>query len=357
MANEPFISIITPVYNGEAYIDEAVKSVLAQSFTDWELILVDDGSEDESLSKCLTWSGEDSRIKTISLAINAGAGNARNMGIDLAKGRYITFMDIDDIIDKDLYETVTGNILKDDSLDMVVWGVTEDYVDSEGKVAGSNVLALKNKICATEDIVRKSVIFLEERTLFGYQWNHLYKADIIKNNDIRFEKVVLYEDYFFNLEIIKHVRKMEISSYAGYHYKKRQGENVTNRFVPEYFVLSRRRIKSMVDLYREWSLFSPAVKKICGERYLRYILSALMRNNMPEAEMSHEDRKNFLSKIYKDEVYIKVGRTCPVDSKILKTLQTLINKKSTVGVLSMGKMAYLGKIKMPDMFSKKTRMH
>lgn len=356
MEKKPFISIITPVYNGESYIDDAVKSVIAQTFTDWELILVDDGSRDKSLSKCLDWSGKDSRIKTISLACNGGAGNARNMGMDLACGRYITFMDIDDVIEKDLYERVTQDVISDESIDMVVWGVTEDYVDETGAISNTNVLKLKDKLCDNVELVRKSVIFLEEKTLFGYQWNHLYKKDIIKDNDIKFENVVLYEDYFFNLSVIEHIKKMKISSFAGYHYRKRQGENVTNRFIPEYFVLSRRRIKSMVDMYKSWKLYSPVVKKVCGERYLRYILSGLMRNNMPEAEMSHEDKKRFVDSMYRDELYKMIGCNCPVDSKVLATLQTAINKKSTVAILTFGKMAYLGKVKMPGFFSKKVLM-
>lgn len=356
MQTDPLISIITPVYNGAAYIDDAVRSVVAQTFENWELILVNDGSEDDSLAMCMAWSGRDVRIKTISMAVNSGAGAARNMGIELAKGKYITFMDIDDSIDADLYENVMEDISRDKSIDMVVWGVTEEYTDSQGEVVKTNVLNLRDKLCNTVDMVRKSIIFLEEKTLFGYQWNHLYRKELITDNNIRFENVVLYEDYFFNLAVINHVSCMKICSDAGYHYKKRHSDNVTNRFVPEYFELSRRRVKSMVDLYKSWELYSPSVKRICGNRYLRYILSSLMRNNMQESDMSHRDKKVFVEALYGDELYRQICFNCSVDSKILNILRASLNKKHTEAALTLGRAAYFSRVKMPGVFSKNILM-
>lgn len=351
----PFLSIIVPVYNGEHYIDKAVQNVINQTFSDWELILVNDCSTDGSAEKCLFWSGKDSRVKYISLTENCGAGNARNMGIDMSKGRYITFLDVDDDIEPELYKTVTDCITEDET-DMVVWGVTEEYVGDNGEVTDTNVIFLKDKKCCNTEMVRKSVIFLEEKTLFGYPWNHIYRGEIIRDHNIRFEDAVLYEDYFFNLEVIKYVSNMVISSCVGYHYIKGHGGNVTSRFVPEYFPLSRRRIKTMVDAYREWELYSPTVKKISGERYLRYILAALMKNNMPEGDMNHTDRTNFVRVLYRDELYKEVVRTTRIDSRILRLLQTFINRRCTFMVLTIGRVAYITKLKLPGVFSKRTMM-
>ena len=351
----PFLSIIVPVYNGEHYIDKAVQNVIAQTFSDWELILVNDCSTDGSAEKCLFWSGKDSRVKYISLTENCGAGNARNIGIDMSKGRYITFLDVDDDIDPGLYKTVTDRITAGDT-DMVVWGVTEEYVGDNGEVTDTNIIFLRDKKCCNTEMVRKSVIFLEEKTLFGYPWNHIYRGEIIRDHNIRFEDAVLYEDYFFNLEVIKYVSNMEISSCVGYHYIKGRVGNVTSRFVPEYFPLSRRRIKTMVDTYREWELYSPAVKKISGERYLRYILAALMKNNMPESESTYEDRKAFVKLLYRDSLYKDIVATTKINSKILRLLQLSINKRRTFFVLSVGRMAYITRMKLPGFFSKKTRM-
>lgn len=356
MDEKPFLSIIIPVYNGEKYIDRAAGAVLNQEFGAWELILVDDCSEDKSLAKCLEWSSRDCRIKCVGLHKNMGAGNARNMGLDLANGRYITFMDVDDYIDSNLYSTVTKNLTDGQETDVVVWGVTEEYQDKNGNVTDKNVISVKDKMCSDAQTLRKAIIFLEDKSLFGYQWNHIYRNDIIRDNNIRFENTRLYEDYFFNLQVARVINSMEISSCTGYHYIKGREGNVTGSFVKDYFELSQRRISSMTDAYREWRLYSPTVKKICGERYIRYILSALMRNNMPQAGMNHKMRKGFVRKIYKDELYKKTGESITPGSKILRLLKWAINHRLTCVVLLMGYGAYVTKCKLPALFSKKTKI-
>lgn len=107
----PAISVIVPVYNAEKYIDRCVKSIINQTFSDFELILVDDGSPDNSGALCDEWSKKDSRIKVIHQR-NVGAGAARNVGLAIAKGDYINFVDSDDWIDPSMYEILYNLILK-----------------------------------------------------------------------------------------------------------------------------------------------------------------------------------------------------------------------------------------------------
>ena len=100
---KPLISIIVPVYQMEAYLDECVQSMINQTYQNLEIILVDDGSKDQSPAICDAWAEKDSRIKVIHKP-NGGASSARNAGLDIATGDYIGFMDSDDIIAEDMYE-------------------------------------------------------------------------------------------------------------------------------------------------------------------------------------------------------------------------------------------------------------
>lgn len=376
--NQPLISIIMPVYNAELYIEAAIESIVAQTFTDWELILIDDASKDKSGRICDTWANKDSRIRVKHLSSNKGAGAARNIGIELAKGKYITFMDSDDTIAKDLYESVTSGIAMDTILyskedtkrhstnkveqiitdtDMVVWGLTEEYYDEAGKHTGSNVLKLENQVLNTTETVRRKVIRLEDKTLFGYLWNHLYRADIIKDNNIQFENVILYEDYFFNLKFIEYVSTMIVSSHSGYHYYKRGNQSVTNRFVPEYFRLSRRRVQSMYETYREWQMYTPEVKNSCGQRFVRYILSTLVRNCDSASGMSKRDRRRWVKRLYKDNLYNAVAKHCYIEQIPLRMLRGLINRHCTTLILMMGRTLYLVKEGLPGLFAKKKQIH
>ena len=117
------VSIIVPVYKVEPYLERCVKSILAQSYTDWELILVDDGSPDHCPEMCDTYATEDKRIKVIHKA-NAGLGMARNTGLDAATGDYIFFFDSDDYVAPTIAEKCIASALENES-DAVIFGYSD----------------------------------------------------------------------------------------------------------------------------------------------------------------------------------------------------------------------------------------
>ena len=120
----PKISIIVPVYNVEKYLEKCVRSILAQTFTDFELILVDDGSPDSSGAMCDQFAEQDQRVKVIHKE-NGGLSDARNAGIEIATGEYLGFVDSDDYIADDMYELLYTNIVKD--ADLSICGIYDVY--------------------------------------------------------------------------------------------------------------------------------------------------------------------------------------------------------------------------------------
>lgn len=117
------ISIIIPVYNAELYLDRCVNSIINQTFTDWELILVDDGSVDNSLEKCKVLEKKDTRIKVVHKS-NGGAGSARNVGLKIASGKYVGFVDSDDWIAPNMYKRLY-QVLKQNNADMSICEIKE----------------------------------------------------------------------------------------------------------------------------------------------------------------------------------------------------------------------------------------
>lgn len=351
MKEKPFISVVMPVYNAEAYLEDSVKSVLNQTFSNIELILIDDCSSDKSGKICDSWALADKRVKVIHLAKNGGAGNARNEGIKNAEGIYLSFMDADDFIEDHLYsDAITG--IAEYGSDMVIWGLTEEYYDCDNKFIFENTLVLANRNCSNVADVRKAVIELEKKTLFGYQWNRLYRMEIIKQNNIMFEDSILYEDFFFNLSVIKHIRTMYILDSAAYHYKKRMNESITTRFVPEYFELSARRVREMYDLYITWDMCTKEVKDILGNILLRYIWSGMMRNYDRRSNLSREQIKSWLLSVEGSELYNSVGKHAEVLRKSIQLFQYFLNHRCINCCCLMGKSAYLIKVKYPMVFSK-----
>ena len=182
------ISVVIPVYNVEKYISKTIESVLLQSYINFELILVDDGSLDNSGKICDRYSVKDKRVKVIHKQ-NGGVSSARNVGIELAAGKYIAFIDGDDFVSECYLETLY-NMLISNNVDMAVQVYYNMYSTGREKSVKENI----NKVMSAWQFIEFEI--LEGRDTSPYV--KLYKADIIKKNNVRFdESITNLEDMLF----------------------------------------------------------------------------------------------------------------------------------------------------------------
>ncbi len=187
------VSIIIPVYNGEKYLAECIESVLNQTYGNIELILIDDGSTDNSGKICDEYSQKDSRVIALHQP-NSGVSIARNKALVVATGDYIGFIDADDIIKNNYYEIMTKSLEKS-GLDIVMCDSAHFSDDAEKSVYDDTVNNLESGNILKENIT--SDLLTE---LAGVVWKCVYKKELIKNNNIYFpENLPLSEDRIFNL--------------------------------------------------------------------------------------------------------------------------------------------------------------
>ena len=201
----PKISIIVPVYNVEQYLPRCIDSILAQTFTDFEVLLVDDGSKDRSGAICDEYAAKDKRVKTFHKE-NGGVSSARNLGLDVAKGEWVSFIDADDYISNDFY----ADILNYNSSDVIQKSFT--IVTSAERTNVVNVvlqkLASKNEI---------DTFFVRKRN--NALWDKIIKREVIGN--VRFDnKISIGEDFIFFLALVHKVRLYCFSSVGRYYYVK-----------------------------------------------------------------------------------------------------------------------------------------
>jgi len=190
------ISIIVPVYNVEQYLDKCMESIVHQTYKNIEIILIDDGSTDNSSEKCDDWAEKDNRIIVIHKE-NGGVSSARNRGLKEAKGRYIGFVDPDDYIDKDMYRKMYEEIQKD-NIDFVFCDFNVISFDKKKKDSEINK-------CSVE-IMDKYQAFLECFPFNGYVWKGLFITERLKN--ICFDtKIYIAEDLVFIIEYISKCEK------------------------------------------------------------------------------------------------------------------------------------------------------
>ena len=221
---QPKVSIIVPVYNVEKYLRQCIESILVQTFTEWELLLIDDGSLDDSGNICDEYAVIDSRIRTFHKT-NGGVGSARNIGIDEARGKWITFVDSDDFIGPRYLEQLNRVTIVSPQVDFVQCGL-QNYVD------GTVSINQKYDLLESSDC---TIVFNQFRGLTVAKW---FKRDIVIKYNIRFdERMRIAEDYVFTVDYIRYIEKYAFSDCIDYFYRiHQQSASHTERTINDYAV-------------------------------------------------------------------------------------------------------------------------
>ena len=214
------ISVIVPVYNVEEYLEECLESIKRQTYTDIEVILVNDGSTDRSKEICERYCEKDSRFKLVNQE-NKGLSGARNRGMLESKGEFISFVDSDDVLKEDMLEQLMKQMTSED-IDIVECWYTNEKQELELSIPknvktifqGDSKEALVS-LCK-DNIVRLNAVA------------KLFRRQVIVN--FPFLEGLFYEDVYGGIGILKHIRKMVKINYIGYYYRVRQGSIMNREF-------------------------------------------------------------------------------------------------------------------------------
>lgn len=235
------VSVIVPIYNAESTINRCVESIVNQTFEDIEIILVNDGSTDDSELHIQNWAKKDKRVKAIHQN-NQGVSEARNVGIETAQGEYIVFADVDDwmmpnCIEETMRRHCPGNL--------TIFGYYADFVDDEGLIKHTKIRV--NSENEKDYLVLSKIYDLFCKGLFGSVWNKLYEADAIKKNNIKFDSQMnLGEDIVFNVEYIeKGIKEICVINNPLYHYI----ENASGSLSSSY---NARFLESQKIIYKKF---------------------------------------------------------------------------------------------------------
>lgn len=207
--NEPLISVIVPIYNAGKYLEKCIQSISNQSYHNIELLLIDDGSQDNSFEICNKWKDKDNRIKII-VKQNGGAASARNVGLEHALGEYISFVDSDDWLDQRMFSEMIRIMLKEnaDILEIPIYKTSDEALISDN--LDGNIFVFDSMVALKELIL--------ERRFHQTPCNKLYKRSIIGN--IRFIEGKYIDDEYWTYKIFANAEK--IVNYQKYYYYYRQ---------------------------------------------------------------------------------------------------------------------------------------
>lgn len=287
------ISIVVPVYNVEQYLNDCIVSLLNQTYSKIEVILVDDGSRDQSGVICDSYKIMDNRIKVIHKA-NGGLSDARNSGMNASAGKYITFVDSDDVVDEHFIEQLYENIIR--------YGVDIsfcDYISFKAldiklneKISRPNCLELSSHDCLKQ-------VYTKKRHGFEFvTWGKLYKKSLFDENNIEFPTGKIHEDIYTTYKLIYYSRKVIFVDFQGYFYRKRDNSIMNEPFNVNHLVAinATHEACEFFDGAHDIDLLTYAVSfhlNVCLNNYLKLVNARKTVNNFADYKKWIKNEINF----------------------------------------------------------------
>lgn len=299
MGQEIILSVIIPVYNGEKYLERLIKVLKEQTFQKFEVLFIDDGSTDDTYRLCRNYAVQYSHVRLIHTE-NNGVSHARNIGIKEAKGKWIQFMDVDDIIHNNMFSTFY-KALEDSGSDMAVCGCIRRDAETKAEV-----------LCGPEEnrpVNGKELIQLfaqmkmEQRYwLLDYIWNKWYKRELIESCHIRFpENLSLGEDFVFNAQYFQHISSLEILSDCCYEYEVHES-GLVSRFQETPWDDRKILYDKQRELYRSMGIWDSSRREI-RRQYGQIFWGDIRRINSRNCHYNGKEKQQYIKKMISSDLY------------------------------------------------------
>lgn len=342
MEKTPLFSVVMPAYNCENTVGITIESVLNQSFSDFELIVVNDGSIDKTEQILENYRKKDSRIKFKTIQ-NGGPGNARNKGIELTSGSYLLFIDSDDLMKDDTLKTY-ANYLKDENTDLIISSYNMNVLDGEEVLDTRKVEAPNQKINNHEEFL-DNVYFLMNQQLMYVVWNKVYKLDIIKKYDIQFPPYNSCEDRLFNIRYFNHVKTCKVVMDVLYDYSFDGKNSLTNKYFDNKF-------DTFVEFYRELLSLTKKNKRGFSALFLKGVMSCIIPLHSNSCPLSYQEKLAYTKRIVNFPDVQKAVDESLEDTKMRKIMKRLFKTKSVAVNYTASKIMYMVSMTSPKTIEK-----
>ena len=271
------VSIVVPVYNGKSYIEQCINCLKAQTFTDFEVIFVDDGSTDGSGEKIDELIKDEERFCAIHKK-NGGTARARNAGLDKAKGKYITFLDVDDGYKPELIEKMV-RLISENSVGMVVCGY---YFKIEGKKDGQTITTyLEEKkypfsVFHNFKEIKEKYIDIWDSDMFSNVWNKLYSMEIIHKYGMRFRDGHVYtEDRVFNRLFLSKCQSVAITDECLYYYVRERTGSTTEKYRDDSFIIRDKEYNEFKEHFHELKIWNEKSREYTCREFIERIAGCI----------------------------------------------------------------------------------
>lgn len=290
------ISVIVPIYNGSLYLENTLQALLNQPYKNIELILIDDGSQDDSYQICQKFAQQDERILLIHQT-NAGICAARNTGLAYATGEFVSFIDQDDAINPNIYVYLSNKI---GDADMIVGGKSMQLIDKKQLLLSEIDYSYEEKQLKDQKEIAYALFNLDHRMTFLHLWNCLYRKKIIDEYDLKFDERFRYgqEDTLFNFNYVSKCQTIQLVPEVVYQYSQRE--------------LTSTSLKNNPSAVKDFQIFIETIGEIeWNERvypyYQKYRYTYFLRHGL--------------------NIYTQFGMNTANQKKMLQDIQQLLSKE------------------------------
>ncbi len=317
----PKISVVVPIYNGEKYVDAFIENINRLNFLDYEVLLIDDGSTDDTYENCKEYESKNSRIKVYQKE-NGGPSSARNMGIDNACGEYIVFFDIDDEFDEKIFEDnyiLAGN----NDADVVMWNFK--LVDLKNKKEAIKLLG-KSFSGNQYDFFHQCLITVIDNEMFNPPWNKMIKRELLLKTNVRFnEAYSIYEDILFSFELFDKASKIVINDKVYYNYVVKESGSLLKTFHKECFEVILEIYSKALEYGRKFEENEEQIYRF--NKQFIYLTKGFIKQICVDEKLSNNEKKYYLSLIRDNSTYDKVCREYDNDFKSSFAKKMMLNRK------------------------------
>lgn len=299
MTNKPLISVIIPIYNSDKYLARCIDSICKQTYTNLEIILVNDGSTDNSINICKESANKDKRISIFDIP-NGGVSNARNTGLKNASGEYIQFIDSDDYVSNNYIESLFNSLTSTNS-GLVVCAI-ESYDNQNIKFDEWRV---PENVLDFETINRDLFLELIEKFLLFGPVNKLYRTEIISQNSIFFDPSLSYgEDLIFNFDYFKYIKSIAINSDVTYKYIHDNTESLSKKHYSNKTELANRIHFTLIDFFNNNGLTDNKSISVLYNRLFDYYYNETFKITSSRG-LTLNEKYNKVKNILRDQELIK----------------------------------------------------
>ena len=341
-------SIIIPIYNCEKYLDRCIISVLEQSYDNFELILLNDGSIDESLKICKEYAKKDKRIIVIDKK-NSGVSDTRNEGIKHSKGKYICFLDSDDFIDKDYLKVSKSLLNKYPNVQLLNFGFFSEVATKNDGIKTSDAINTDFMHLKNKEEIRSHLIQLWDTHMLYNIWNKIYLKDIIINNKILFPNTYFGEDMEFNKHYLDYTNALINSDKCFYHYIREREGSVTKKYKDDIFKIRKNEFYSFNEYFEKNGLIKKEYYEFSCRRFIERVLGCI--ENVFCSKYSLKEKYKIIKNIVNDETTRETVKYAKPKSKKMKIALLPLKYRLVVVTMINGKIFHIVKHNFPSVFN------